>query len=71
MRDYLPAIFFIGMWFQSQRKIDSWTLWIIGDAVMVPLMFYKGYGITALQYMVFVVLALVGLRLWKQSLQAS
>ena len=50
----LAAIFFIGMWFQAQRKIDSWTMWIIGDVVMVPLMLYKGYGITSLQYAIFV-----------------
>lgn len=67
----VAATCFVAMWFQAQRRINHWYLWTIGNVVMVPLMFYKGYGITALQYMVFVVLALVGLRLWKQSLQAS
>ena len=66
----LAAIFFIGMWFQAQRMIDSWTLWIIGDAVMVPLMLYKGYGITSLQYAVFVVLAVQGMLAWIRSLRA-
>ena len=67
----LAAIFFIGMWFQAQRKIDSWTMWIIGDVVMVPLMLYKGYGITSLQYAIFVVLAVQGLMAWKRSEQST
>ena len=67
----LAAIFFIGMWFQAQRKIDSWTLWIIGDAVMVPLMLYKGYGITSLQYAIFVVLAVQGMLAWIRSLRSG
>ncbi|AUZ03871.1 MULTISPECIES: nicotinamide riboside transporter PnuC [Vitreoscilla] len=67
----IAATCFVAMWLQAQRRINHWYLWTIANVVMVPLMFYKGYGITALQYMVFVVLAWIGLRLWKQSLQAS
>lgn len=67
----LAAVFFIGMWFQAQRKIDTWHMWILGDVVMVPLMLYKGYGITSLQYAVFVVLAVMGLMAWKKSLPQS
>lgn len=67
----VAATCFVAMWLQAQRRINHWILWTVANVVMVPLMFYKGYGITALQYIVFVVLALVGLRLWKKSLQAS
>ena len=46
-------------WFRDDMKI--------GDVVMVPLMLYKGYGITSLQYAIFVVLAVQGLMAWKRS----
>ena len=38
---------------------------------MVPLMLYKGYGITSLQYAIFVVLAVQGLMAWKRSEQST
>ena len=65
----VAATCIVAMWLQAKRCINHWYLWTLANSVMVPLMFYKGYGITALQYVVFIVLALVGLRWWKQSLR--
>jgi nicotinamide mononucleotide transporter len=30
------GIFFTAMWYMANKKIENWTLWIIGDIIVVP-----------------------------------
>ncbi|MGY6561530.1 MAG: nicotinamide riboside transporter PnuC [Luteibaculaceae bacterium] len=60
------AIFFVGMWLMAKRKLEHWWFWIIGDIISVPLYLYKGYAFTALQYFIFVFIAIAGLYQWKK-----
>jgi len=62
------ALFFVGMYFMARKRVEHWWLWIIGDAISVPLYFYKGLGITAFQYIVFLYLAIMGLREWNATI---
>lgn len=64
---FTTGIFFAGMWLMARKKIENWHLWIIGDLVSIPLYYVKGYGISMLQYVVFLVLAWQGLQAWKRS----
>lgn len=63
----MTAIFLVGMWMMAKRKVDNWIFWIIGDAIAVFLFTYKGYGITAVQYVVFTILAIIAFFEWKKS----
>ncbi|MBF0597556.1 nicotinamide riboside transporter PnuC [Faecalibacter rhinopitheci] len=63
----LTGVFLIGMWLMARRKIDNWIFWIVGDIVMIPLLLYKGYGISSLQYFIFTIIAYQGLLQWKKS----
>jgi len=63
----LAGIFLIGMWMMAKRKVDSWIFWIIGDFLMIPLLLYKGYAITSTQYLILKILAIYGLKEWKNS----
>lgn len=63
------AIFFVGMWFMARKNIENWMYWIIGDLITVPLYFYKGLGLTAIQYIVFLGLAVAGYYSWKKKLE--
>lgn len=58
------AVFLIGMWMMARRKIDNWFFWIVGDVVMIPLMIYKGAVITSFQYIVLLILSVIGLIDW-------
>lgn len=73
--DYIDAsltgIFLIGMWMMAKQKVDNWIFWIIGDLIMIPLLLYKGYGISSIQYLVFTILAIKGLIEWKKSAKKS
>lgn len=64
---FTTAIFLVGMWLMAKRKIENWIFWIIGDLICVPIMLYKGLGITSVQYLVFTVMATIGYFEWRKS----
>lgn len=65
------GIFFTAMWYMANKKLENWTLWIIGDIITVPLYAYRGWGMFSLQYLIFTVLAIQGYIVWKKSLGNS
>ena len=65
------AIFFVAMWLMARRKIESWIFWIIGDLITVPLYFYKGLTISSIQYIIFLILAVLGYVSWKKILDKN
>jgi nicotinamide mononucleotide transporter len=65
---FTTGIFFAGMWLMANKKIENWTLWIVGNLVSIPLYFVKGYGFTGIQYSIFLVLAILGYISWKKRL---
>ena len=68
---FTSGIFFTAMWYMATKKIENWTLWIIGDFITVPLYAYRGWGMFALQYLIFTILAIQGYRQWKKSLSSN
>jgi len=65
------GIFFTGMWYMANKKIENWTLWIIGDLIVTPLYAYRGLGMLSLQYLIFTILAVSAYLEWKKILRKS
>ena len=65
------GIFFTGMWYMANKKIENWTLWIIGDIIVTPLYAYRGLGMLSLQYLIFTILAISAYLEWKKILNSS
>ena len=65
------AIFFIAMYLMARRKVERWIFWIIGDLITIPLYFYKGLTISSIQYLIFLILAILGYISWKKILNSS
>ena len=65
------AIFFVAMYLMARRKVESWIFWIIGDIITIPLYFYKGLTISSIQYLIFLILAILGYISWKKILNSS
>jgi nicotinamide mononucleotide transporter len=65
------GIFFTGMWYMANKKLENWTLWIIGDLITIPLYAYRGLGMLSLQYLIFTILAIQGYLAWKKSISNS
>ena len=68
---FTSGIFFTAMWYMAIKKIENWTLWIIGDCIAVPLFAYRGLGMLSLQYLIFTILAILALIEWKKILNNS
>ena len=62
------SIFCSAMWFMARRKIEHWTLWIVGDIISIPLYFYKGLYFTSIQYLIFTIIAIFGFFTWLKEL---
>lgn len=52
----------------AQKKIETWYLWMIIDVVCVFLFFSKGIAFLAVEYLVFLGLAIYGFLNWKKQL---
>ena len=65
------SLFLVGMYFMAKRNLENWIFWIVADFVCVPMMLYKGLGFTALQYLIFTAMAIIGYLEWKKNLVES
>ncbi|WP_016990776.1 nicotinamide riboside transporter PnuC [Flavobacterium sp. ACAM 123] len=65
------GIFFTGMWYMANKKIENWILWIIGDIIVTPLYAYRGLGMLSLQYLIFTILAISAYLEWRKILNKS
>lgn len=68
---FTTGIFFAAMWLMALKKIENWTLWIIGNIASIPLYFVKGYGFTGIQYIIFLILAILAYKQWKKTLNSN
>jgi len=68
---FASGIFFTGMWYMARKKIENWTLWILGDLIVTPLYAYRGLGMLSLQYLIFTILAISAYLEWKKILNNS
>lgn len=66
---FTSGLFFVGMWLMAIKKIENWTLWIIGDLISIPLYGYRGLGILSLQFLIFTVLAVMAYIEWNKIIE--
>lgn len=60
------ALAFSAMYLMARKKLENWAFWIVCDVISVGLYVYKGLNVTALQYFVFLVLAVSAHFEWKR-----
>jgi len=63
---FASATAYTGMWLMAKKKVESWYWWIATNIASIPLYFIKGYVFTSVQFMVLLVLAVLGLIEWKR-----
>ncbi|MDZ4807772.1 MAG: nicotinamide riboside transporter PnuC [Bacteroidota bacterium] len=61
---FASAAAYTGMWQMTRKKVENWIWWIITNIASIPLYFYKGAVFTSVQYLVFLILAVMGLVEW-------
>lgn len=65
---FTTSLFFTAMWYMARKKIENWTLWIIGDAICIYIFFDRQLYIIAFQYIIFTILAISAYIEWKKYL---
>ena len=78
MTSYVPwvdsfttSIFLVGMLLMARKKVENWIYWIVGNIVSIPLYFVKGLAFTSFQYLVFLILAILGYMEWRKRYDAK
>lgn len=55
----------------AQRRLENWHLWIAVDLASIPLYLAKGLYLFAGLYLIYLVLAIIGLAQWRRALRAE
>jgi nicotinamide mononucleotide transporter len=63
----LTTVSLVAQWMMTRKILENWMLWIVADIMYVPMYVYKKLPVTAALYLVFLVLAVIGLRGWWRS----
>src|SRR4029078_1886298 len=63
---FTSAAAFPGMWLMNKKKLENWIWWIITDLASIPLNFYKHLVFNSFQYLVFLILAVMGYVAWRK-----
>jgi nicotinamide mononucleotide transporter len=64
---FTTASAFVGMWLMAKKKVENWYFWLLTDLVSIPLYFSKELILTSFQYLIFTILATMGLFAWINS----
>jgi nicotinamide mononucleotide transporter len=58
----------VAQYLMTRKYLENWTLWIVIDIVYVGMFIYKGLYLTAGNYAIYLVLAVMGHLAWRKSL---
>jgi nicotinamide mononucleotide transporter len=68
---FAAASAYTGMWLMARKKLENWIWWIVTNIASIPLYFSKGFVFTSFQYLIFLVLAVMGYAEWRRKLAQS
>ncbi len=68
---FASAAAYTGMWLMARKKLENWLWWIVTNIASIPLYFIKGFVFTSFQYIVFLVLAVMGYVEWRKKSVAA
>jgi len=68
---FAAASAYTAMWLMARKKLENWIWWGITNVASIPLYFIKGYVFTSFQYLVFLVLSVLGYIEWRRRIRSS
>lgn len=67
---FTTAMSFTAQWLLAKKKLESWVLWIIVDAIDIWVYWFKGVKFVSLEYGLFFIIASIGLMKWYKEYKA-
>ncbi len=61
------SISLAAQWLLNRKRLENWIGWIVVDVIYVPLYMYKELYLTALLYLIFLVMAVMGFVQWRKT----
>jgi nicotinamide mononucleotide transporter len=61
----------VAQYMMTRKYIENWILWILVDVVYVGMLIFKGLRLTAFNYAIYLVLAVMGYVSWRRSMRAQ
>jgi len=65
------AISFTATWMLARKILEHWILWILVDALSMGLYYHRGLYPTLFLFLVYTVMAVIGYRQWKNTLNKN
>lgn len=63
---FASASAYTAMWLMARKRLENWVWWGITNVASIPLYFVKGYVFTSFQYLVFLILSVMGYLEWRK-----
>ena len=61
----------VAQYMMTRKLLENWIVWIVVDVVYVGMFIWRGLYLTAANYAIYLVLAVLGYLAWKRSLEAA
>ena len=65
------SVSLVAQWMLTRKLLENWSVWIAVDVVYVGMFVYKGLYLTAGNYAIYLVLAVMGHVAWRKSLATT
>ena len=65
---FTTALSIVATWMLARKMIEHWLLWIVIDAASAGMYFYKGLYPTAILFIIYTIMAVVGFWQWRKSM---
>lgn len=65
---FVGALSVIGTWMLARKLIENWLVWIVANGIATGLFFYKELYPTAILFIIYTVMAVVGYWQWRKTM---
>jgi nicotinamide mononucleotide transporter len=68
---FTTALSIVATWMLARKILENWLLWIVVDAASAGMYFYKELYPTAILFVVYTVMAVIGYWQWRKTMNET
>ena len=65
---FTTSLSLVAQWMVAKKKIENWPMWMVANVIYIGMYIHKDLNVTAVYYLILLILAVAGFRNWKNSL---